>query len=156
MKRSIAVFLISGLIIAGFGLYRACANGSEAQGLLAQDFSQQAMDKFQSINDTELNYAGINDQVDGYAQNFAKILLKAGVDQKTAGMIMQKSAAWYGQALVDLFNGKPYNQIIQDYSSKIADLFSQQHLNLNAQSEIVDMASDNLESLNTLFRGLEE
>ncbi|MFA4989855.1 MAG: hypothetical protein WC576_03695 [Candidatus Omnitrophota bacterium] len=156
MPRTIAVLLISGLIILGFGFYRACADDAGAQGLLARDFSQQAMDKFQSINDTELNYAGINDQVDAYAQKFAKNLLKAGVDQKTAGMIMQKSAAWYGQALVDLFNGKPYNQIIQDYSSKIADLFSRQHLGLDTQSAIVDMTSDNLESLDTLFRGLEE
>lgn len=156
MKRILSIFLIAGLIIAGTGFCRAFADGPDAQSQLARDFSQTAMDKFQSINDTQLNYAAVSDQVDEYARNFARILVKAGVEQKTAGMVMQESAGWYGQALKDLFNGKPYNDIIQDYSDKIAGLFNQQHLKLDAQMEIVDMTSDNLESLNTLFRGVEE
>lgn len=154
MKRSIGAFLISGLIILGSVFSSVFADGSSGQA--AQDFSRKAMDEFQSINDTQLNYSEINAKVDEYAQNFAKILLSAGVDQQKAGMIMQASAVWYGQSLKDLFNGKPYNDIIQDYSDKIAGLFNQQHLKLDAQMKIVDMTSDNLESLNTLFRGLEE
>jgi hypothetical protein len=156
MKRIFSIFLIAGLILAGTGFCRAFADGPDAQGQMARDFSQTAMDKFQSINDTQLNYAAVSDQVDEYAKSFARILQDAGVGQKISAMIMQESASWYGQALKDLFNGMPYNDIIQDYSGKIAGLFKQQNLKLDAQMKIVDMTSDNLESLRTLFRSLEE
>jgi len=156
MKKTAVIFFILSLLIAGFGFTCVFAAASADQDALAQDFSQKAMDEFKSINDLQLNYAAVSSKVDEYAQNFARILLSAKVDAKRAGMIMQQAAAWYGQALEDLFNGKPFNPIIQDYSGKIADLFSQQHLGLDAQSKIVTMTSDNLEALDTLFQELEE
>ena len=156
MKKTIAVFFILSLLIPLFGFSRAFADDAANRDQLVQDFSQIAMNEFKSMNNTQMNYTEVNSKVDDYSQKFAAILLNSKVDPKISGIIMQKTAAWYGQALEELFNGKDYNPVIQDYSAKIADLFSQQHLNLDAQSKIVDMTSDNLESLNTLFKGLEE
>jgi hypothetical protein len=156
MKKSAVIFFVSTLLIAGFGFTRAFADASAGQDALAQDFSQKAMNEFKSINDLQLNYAAVSSKVDEYSQNFARILLATGVGTPRSGIIMQKAAAWYGQALEDLFNGKPYNPIIQDYSGKISDLLNQQHIGLDAQSSIVTMTSDNLEALDTLFQELEE
>ncbi|MDD2679309.1 MAG: hypothetical protein PHO03_00700 [Candidatus Omnitrophica bacterium] len=155
MKKARVIFFILSLLILGAVFSCAFAADAAEQGPLAQDFSQKAMDEFKTINDTQLDYAAVSSKVDDYAQKFAGILLDAGLDAKTAAMIMQQAAVWYGKALKDLFNGNPYNSIIQDYSAKIADLFSQQHLKLDTQSKIVDMGSDNLESLNTLFQRVE-
>ncbi len=157
MKKGIVIFFILSLLVPGFGSSRvfAAENNPEAD-VIAQDFSQKAMNEFKSADHPQLDQVAISSKVDEYAQKFAGILFDAGLDSKRTGTIMRQASVWYGQTLGDLFNGKPYNPLIQAYSAKIADLFSQQHLSLDAQSKIVDMTSDNLESLNSLFRGMEE
>jgi len=157
MKKGIVIFFILSLLVPGFSFSRVFAEeGNPEAGVIAQEFSRKAMNEFISVNDPQLDYAAISSMVDEYAQKFAGILLDAGLDSKTAGMIMQEASVWYGQSLENLFNAKPYNSIIQAYSAKIADLFNQQHLNMDTQSKIVDMTSDNLESFNDLFYPMEE
>jgi hypothetical protein len=148
-----AIFFILSLLVPGFGF--AAAGNPEAEAI-AQEFTQNVMNKFESAEHPELDQAAISDKVDDYSQKFAGILLEAGLDVKAAGMIMQQAAVWYGQSLDDLFNEKPYNAVIQAYSDKIAGLFSKQQLTMDVQSEIVDMSSDNLESLNDLFHPMED
>ncbi len=157
MKRVMVIFFILSLLVTGFGFSSVFAveNNPEAD-VIAQEFSQKAMNEFKSINHPQLDYAAVSSKVNEYAQKFAGILLDAGPDSKTAGTIMQQASVWYGQSLQELFNAKPYNSVIQAYSAKIADLFNQQHLNMDTQSKIVDMTSDNLESFNDLFHPMED
>ncbi len=168
MKKAIAVFFISSLLIPGLSFsfaFASTAVGRDASSgkqitaevsQMAQDFTSSAMSEFESIDDTQLSYAEISSKVQEYSQNFSKALLDSGVELKTSGMIMHEASVWYGRALEALFNGKDYNQVIQEYSAKIADLFNQQHLGVELQSNIVAMTSDNLESVNFLFQSREE
>ncbi|MDD5692545.1 MAG: hypothetical protein PHP10_05145 [Candidatus Omnitrophica bacterium] len=157
MKKVMVIFFILSLFVLGFSLSQAlAAAGNPEAEAIAQEFTQNVMNKFKSAEHPELDQAAISDKVDDYSKRFAGILLEAGLDAKTAGMIMQQVALWYGQSLDDLFNAKPYNIVIQAYSAKIADLFSKQQLNMDTQSKIVDMTSDNLESLNDLFHPMED
>ncbi len=157
MKKVFVIFFILSLLVPGLGFSRVFAEGSNPEaGAIAQEFNRKAMNEFESADHPELDQVAISSKVDEYAQKFAGILFDAGLDSKTAGMIMQQASVWYGQSLEELFNAKPYNSVIQAYSTKIADLFNQQHLNMDTQSKIVDMTSDNLESLNDLFHPMEE
>jgi hypothetical protein len=122
---------------------------------MAQDFIKAAVSEFKSIDDTQLSYPEISSRIQKYAQSFAQILMEAGLNADTCGAILNKASLSYGQTLQALFEGKNFNSAIQDYSAKIADLFSQQHLNVATQSKIVAMTSDNLESMNSLFKNLE-
>jgi len=124
-------------------------------GQLAQDFTKAAMSEFKSIDDTQLSYPEVRSRVQKYAQKFTDDLLNSGVDLKAAGMIIQKASVLYGQTLVALFDGKDFNLVIQEYAAKLSDIFSKQHLNVAVQSKIVDMTSENLESMATLFENLE-
>ncbi|TAM40370.1 hypothetical protein EPN54_02710 [bacterium] len=157
MKKDIIIFFVLSLLVAGFGFSRvfAAENNPEA-GAITQEFSRKAMNEFRLAEHPELDQAVISSKIDEYAQKFTGILLGAGVDPKTAGMIMRQASAWYGQSLEDLFNAKSYNAVIQEYSNKIAGLFNQQHLTMDTQSKIIDMTSDSLESFNDLFHPMEE
>lgn len=130
-------------------------NKAPDAGLMAQDFIKTAVSEFKSIDDTQLSYPEISSRMQKYSQNFAQILMDAGLDANTCGAILSKASFLYGQTLQALFEGKNFNAAIQDYSTKISDLFSQQHLNVATQSKIVAMTSDNLESMNSLFKDLE-
>jgi len=157
MKRVVAALFILSLLVPGFGFSRVlAAEISPEAGAIAQEFSRRVMNEFKFTVHPQIDQVAISDKVNEYAQKFAGILLDAGLEPKTAGMIMQQASLSYGQSLTALFNAKPYNAVIQAYSSKIADLFSQQHLNMDTQSKIVDMTSDNLESFNDLFHPMEE
>lgn len=157
MKKAFVIFFILSLLVPAFGFSRVFAEESNpGAGVIAQEFSQKAMNEFKSVHDPQMDYAVVSDKINDYAQKFSGILLNARVDSKTAAMIMQEAAVWYGQSLEDLFNAKPYNSAIQAYSAKIAGLFNQQHLNMDTQSKIVDMTSDSLESFNDLFHPMEE
>lgn len=157
MKKVVIVLFILSLLVPGFVFTRASADEANPEAAaLAQQFSQKVMDDLQSSEHPQIDYGAINPQVDDYAQKFAGILLKAGLDSKTTAMVMQEASVWYGQTLVELFNANPFNSVIQDYSDKIAGLFSRYNLTMDTQSKIIDMTSDNLESLNNLFNPMEE
>jgi len=157
MKKVIVLFFILSLLVLGSGFSRTfAAEGNTDAGAIVQEFSQKAMNAFESADRPDLDQVAINSKVNEYAQKFSGILLGVGLDQKTVSMIMQQASVWYGQSLEDLFNAKPYNAVIQAYSDKIAGLFNQQHLTMDTQSKIVDMTSDNLESFNDLFHPMED
>lgn len=157
MKKAAVIFFILSLLVPGLGFSRVFAvEGNSEAGSIAQEFSLKAMNEFKLADHPQLDQVAISSKIDEYAQKFAGILLGAGLDPKTAGMIMQQASVWYGQSLEELFNANPYNSVIQAYSDKIAGLFNQQHLTMDTQSKIVDMTSDNLESFNDLFHPMEE
>ena len=121
--------------------------------ILANEFTDTAMAEFSSVS-AQISSGVVSFRTHDYAFKMAKTLLDSGIDAKTITMIMQKASAWYGNALVAVYNEKNYSAVIEGYVNKIADLFNQQQLDVKAQSQIAFMATEHLQMMHSLFKDI--
>lgn len=131
------------------------AEGDDQAGRLVNDFVQNAMAELKIINSSDLDYAEIGPGIKEYAAQMSKSLFESGLSEETVNVIMQKTAAWYGQAVAQIFSGNNYADAIDSYAGKITDLFSQEHLDIAAQSPVLSLSSRSLESMYGLLKDLD-
>lgn len=146
------IFFISLVVLANNCF---AADGDNQGGRVADDFAQSAMQELKVINSSDLNYAEIEPRVKDYAAAVSKSLSASGLPEETINTLMQKMSGWYGDAVAQIFNGDNYADTISNYSGKISDLFSQEHLDIAAQAPVISLSSSNLEAMRNLLKDIE-
>ncbi|MDD5246655.1 MAG: hypothetical protein PHS09_04600 [Candidatus Omnitrophica bacterium] len=119
---------------------------------LADEFSEIAMKKFESLGDSQLSYPIISSRVRDYALKMFQLLVQADLPAASIETIKNSAAAWYGEALESIFKGRNMDQAAQQYSRDISELFSQEHLGIDLQSQLVSQASLSFEEMESFFQ----
>jgi len=153
MKKFLAAVFIFSLFVFAAGNSFAQQTAEEEKQTV-KDFNNDVLDEFKSVNDPSLSYPVVTSRIEEYSREVSKLLAEGKIGSDKAAMVMGKAGSWYGQALEVLFNGNDFNEVIQDYSAKIADLFNKEHLDLNLQMSILSLTSDELEQMDFLFSQL--
>ncbi len=120
------------------------------------EFVRVAMAEFKELDAAGLSTAVVRQSVYDYFKRLRQILGDTKMDNRSANSIMQEVAAWYGQAVAAIFQGKNLQEAIQGYTYKITDVFFKHHLDIPVQSQIVALTSDNLEAMSPLFKNLKK
>lgn len=124
---------------------------NEVSQKLGEDFANNAMNEFKSLDATQVSYPEIKSRMQTYASAMASALFKSGLTVDTVELMMQKSSLYYAECVDAIFTGVNLNDSIQKYVAKISDLFSEQHLNIDLQSELVSLASNHLVELSPIL-----
>ena len=139
-----------------FSFFILASGNSSAQGineddLRAEQFRDKAMAEFKSVNDPAMDYTAVSSRIEETALKISKVLLDNQIKDKEAAMLMDNTAIWYGQALELLFKGKNFDQVIEEYSGKVADLLHKENMDLGIQMSIIGLVSNDLQKMNSLF-----
>lgn len=144
-------------IVFGFFIFASgysLAQGTSEDDLRAGQFKDKAMAEFKSVNDPAMDYAAVSSRIEQTALKISKALSDNKMKDKEASIIMDNTAVWYGQALELLFKGKNFDEVIEEYSGKVADLLRKENLDLGIQMSIVGLVSDDLQKMNSLFHDI--
>lgn len=123
----------------------------EVSQKLGKDFANNAMDAFKSLDATQISYPEIQSRMQTYAVAMAESLLGSGLRVGIVEEVMKKSAVYYAECVDAIFVGGNLNSSIQKYVTRISELYSQQHLDIEVQSQIVSSSSYHIEQLSPLL-----